>query len=112
MNVTIDLKVLAIVVVVIAVVVVAVYLVKLFKKLMVTLDHTNKILEDVEVVSDIAANRSKDIDGIIENVSGAVSDLTEAIKGKYNIVSAVTSVAKAAVAVKNYFDNKEGKKED
>ncbi|MDO4746184.1 MAG: DUF948 domain-containing protein [Bacillota bacterium] len=110
MNVTIDIKVLAIIVIAIAVVVLIVYLIQMLKKLMVTLDHANKILEDVEVVSDIAANRSKDIDGIITNVSGSVSDLSEAIKGKQNVVSAATSVVKAAVAVKKVID-KENKEE-
>ena len=62
MNVTIDIKALAIIAIAVAVVVLAVYVVMLLKKLMVTLEHTNKILEDVEVVSEIAANRSKDID--------------------------------------------------
>lgn len=104
MNVTIDIKVLAIIVIVIAVVVLVAYLVKLLKKLMVTLDHTNKILADVEVVSEIAADRSKEVDGIITNVSESVSELSAAIKGKQNIVSAATSVVKAIAAVKNALD--------
>lgn len=101
MNVTIDIKVLAIVVIVIAVVVLAAYLVKMLKRLIVTLEHANKILEDVEVISEIAANRSKDVDGIIGNVSESVSDLSTAIKGNQNIMSAIVSVVKAAAAVKN-----------
>ena len=109
MNVTIDIKVLAVIVIAVAVVVLIAYIIQALKKLMVTLDHTNKILEDVEVVSDIAANRSKDIDGIIENVSESVSDLSDSIKGKQNIISAVTSVVKAVAAVKNTIDKKEEK---
>jgi len=112
MNVTVDLKALAIVVVVIAVVVLAAYRVRVLKRLMVTLEHTNKILEDVEVISEIAANRSKDVDGIIGNVSESVTEMSDAIKGKQNIVSAVSSVIKAAAAVKNAVDKKDKDKED
>ena len=109
MNVTIDIKMLAIVVLVIALVVLIVYLIKALKKLIATLDHANTILEDVEVVAGIAAERSKDIDGIIDNVSTSVSDMSEAIKGKQNIVSATSSVVKAIAAVKNAWDKKEEK---
>lgn len=109
MNVTIDIKVLAIIVIAIAVVVLAAYLVKVLKKLMVTLDHTNKILEDVEIVSEIAANRSQDVDGIISNVSESVADLSASIKGKQNVISAATSVVKAVAAIKNAIDKEEKK---
>ncbi len=101
MNITIDLKMLTLVIVIIAVVILVVYLVRVLKRLMATLEHTNKILEDVEVISDIAANRSKDLDGIIDNISESTSNLSEAVKGKQNIISAVTSVIKAAATLKN-----------
>jgi uncharacterized protein YoxC len=104
MKMMIDLKILALIVIMIAVIVLVVYLVRLLKKLMITLEHANKILEDVEVVSDIAANRSKDLDGIIGNVSESASELSAAIKGNQNIVSAATSVVKAVAAVKKVID--------
>ena len=107
MNVTVDLKILAIVVIVIAVVVLAAYLVRVLKRLMVTLEHTNKILADVEVISEIAANRSQDVDGMIENVAESVNEMSDAIKGKKNIVSAVSSVVKAVAAIKNAVDKKD-----
>lgn len=104
MKMMIDLKILALIVIMIAVIVLVIYLVRLLKKLMITLEHANKILEDVEVVSDIAANRSKDLDGIIGNVSESASELSAAIKGNQNIVSAATSVVKAVAAVKKVID--------
>ncbi len=101
MNVTIDVKALAIVVVVIAAVVLAVYLVKALKRMIVTLERANKILADVEVVSGIAADRSKDVDNVIGTVSESVSDLSEAIKGNRNVMSAIVSVINAIATVKN-----------
>jgi len=104
MNVTIDLKALLIVVAIIAIIVLIVYLVRFFRDMSVTLKHTNKILEDVEVITDIAADRSKDVDKIISDVSESVSDITDAVKGKQDVISVVSSVVKAAMAVKNSVD--------
>ena len=101
MNVTIDVKALAIVVVVIAAVVLAVYLVKALKRMIVTLERANKILADVEVVSGIAADRSKDVDNVIGTVSESVSDLSEAIKVNRNVMSPIVSVINAISTVKN-----------
>ena len=112
MKMMIDLKILALIVVMIAVVVLVIYLVRLLKKMMITLEHANKILEDVEVVSEIAANRSKDLDGIIGNVSESAAEISAAVKGNKNVVAAAASVVKAAAAVKKAVEkDKKEKKE-
>ena len=100
MNITVDIKTVFIVLVLIALIVLIIYAIMMIKKLMVTLEHTNKILEDVEVVSGIASERSKDVDSIITNVSGSVSDLSDALKGNSSTVSAIASIVKSAVAIK------------
>ena len=101
MNVTIDLKILALVIISIALVVLIIYLIQVMRRLLVTLDKTNKILADAEIISDIAANRSKDVDGIISNVSESVASVSEAVKGNKNAFAAAAAVAKAVMAVKN-----------
>ena len=101
MNVTIDLKILALLIISIAVVVLIIYLIQVMRRLLVTLDKTNKILTDAEIISDIAANRSKDVDGIISNVSESVASVSEAVKGNKNAFAAAAAVAKAVMAVKN-----------
>ena len=107
MKMMIDLKILALIVVVLVI-----YLVRLLKKMMITLEHANKILEDVEVVSEIAANRSKDLDGIIGNVSESAAEISAAVKGNKNVVAAAASVVKAAAAVKKAVEkDKKEKKE-
>lgn len=106
MSVTIDLKMLLLIIICIAVVVLVVYMVRCLKSLMVTLERTNEILQDVETMSDIAAKRSKDVDNIISNVSDTVSDINEAVNGKQNVISLITAIAKAIVAVKNVADKK------
>lgn len=104
MSITIDLKMLLLIIICVAVVILSIYLVKLLKKLTVTMDNANKVLEDVSVMTEIAANRSKDVDGIISNVSESVSGIAEAVKGKQNALAALVAVIKAAIAVKNATD--------
>ncbi len=100
MSVTIDLKTLLIALVLIALIVFIVYAVVLVRKLLVTLTHTNKVLEDLEVVSGIASERSQDLNNIISNVSGTVSDLSDAVKGNQTTVNAVASIVKSAASIK------------
>ena len=109
MNVTIDLKILALVIISIALVVLIIYLIQVMRRLLVTLDKTNKILADAEIILDIAANRSKDVDGIISNVSESVASVSEAVKGNKNAFAAAAAVAKAVMAVKNAVTKEEEK---
>ena len=88
MNVMIDLKTLFLIVLGIAL-------------LVLIMDHTINILEDVAIITDLAAKRSKDVDGIIGDVSESVESLSQAVKGDQNIFSAISSVIKAVAAVKN-----------
>lgn len=106
MSVTLDLKTLLIALVLIALIVLIVYVIIMIKNLMVTLAHTNKILEDFEVVSGIASERSQDLDGIISNVSGTVADLSDAVKGNQTTVSAIASIAKSAASIKGMMSDK------
>ena len=65
MNVMIDLKTLFLIVLGIALLVLIVYLIQLTRKFLTSMDHTINILEDVATITDLAAKRSKDVDGII-----------------------------------------------
>ena len=107
MSVTIDIKVLALAAIFIALLVLIIYMIKLMRKLIVTVEHTNKILEDVEVVSDIAADRSKDVDDIISNVSESVASVKDARKGKESIFTALTAFVKSLVMLKNAASDKD-----
>ena len=101
MNVMIDSKTLFLIVLGIALLVLIIYLIQLTRKIMTSMDHTINILEDVAIVTDLAAKRSKDVDGIIGDVSESVESLSQAVKGDQNIFSAISSVIKAVAAVKN-----------
>ena len=90
MNVMIDLKTLFLIVLGIALLVLIVYLIQLTRKLLTSMDHTINILEDVATITDLAAKRSKDVDGIIGDVSESVESLSKAVKGDQNIFSAIS----------------------
>ena len=107
MSVTIDIKVLALAAIFIALLVLIIYMIKLMRKLIVTVEHTNKILEDVEVVSDIAADRSKDVNDIISNVSESVASVKDALNGKESIFTALTAFVKSLVMLKNAASDKD-----
>ena len=102
MDVTIDIKTFFIVLVLIAMVVLIVYAIFVMRKLLVTLDHTNTVLEDVEVITEIAAARSEDLDGIVDNVSVAANELSESMSGT-SLIGTVSSVAKSAASIRGLF---------
>ncbi|MGN0701586.1 MAG: hypothetical protein ACI4KL_00170 [Lentihominibacter sp.] len=109
MSVTIDIKALCVVLLLIALIVMVVYAILMIRKLVVTLEHTNRILEDVEVVSGIASERSQDVNKIITDISGSVSGISDALKGNQSIVSAIASIAKSVASIKGMMSNKSDK---
>lgn len=101
MNVTIDVKMLIFAIVGIALIVLIIYLIQLARKLMVTLEHTNKILEDTQTVTELAAKRSKDVDEIISEITESLSTVSKTVRGDQNVFAATAAVIKAAAAVVN-----------
>lgn len=99
--VTIDLKLLGWGLVVLCLVILLIFCIVLVKNLIVTVKHTNKVLEDTEVITGIAADRTKELNSAVGDMSKAISGFAEAVKGKQNIVGAVSALVKAFAALKN-----------
>ena len=100
MSVTFDLKTLFIILALIALIVLIVYAIFLIRKLMDTLKRTDQILDDVQVLSTIAAERGQDVDRIITSVSGTVADVSDAVKGNQKTITAVASIVNSAASLK------------
>jgi hypothetical protein len=86
----------------------------LVRHLSVTVKSVNKILADAEVISEIAARRSKDVDKLIGDATESVGSLADIIKGNQSTVAALTSIVNALGSLKNLFRDgkkKEGKSE-
>ncbi len=99
MDTVISIKDLGLICIFTALTVLLVYLIVLVKNSIETVKRTNKILADTEEMTALANKRTKDLDGIVENVSTAVGAATESFKGKEssikslsNLVSAISSL--------------------
>ena len=98
---TIDVKTLLICLLLIAITVLVVFLVVAAAHLIKTLKSLTKVLSDVEVVSDIAAERTRQVDGIVDDVTTTISGVTNKLKGDQGILKAISIIASAIIAIKN-----------
>lgn len=99
---TIDVKYTLICLVLLALLVLIVYLAILAKNLITTVKSANKVVEDAAVVSGIASDKATQLDDIVGDVSGAVEDITKAMKGNQSLIGALTNMAKAIASAISY----------
>ena len=101
--VTIDVKTTMIYLLLLAAIVLAGYLIIIAKNLVTTIKELNKILEDTSVVTGVAAERSVEVNGMIDDLQGAVADVSQAVRGEVGSIGAVVNVVKAAASLKEFF---------
>ncbi|MPN54411.1 hypothetical protein SDC9_202081 [bioreactor metagenome] len=82
------------------------YCIVFVKNLIPVIKNVNKILEDSRVVSGIAAEKAKDVDKIIGDVSSSVRSISDTIKGNQSVISALTSLINAIGSLKNLVQGK------
>ncbi|MDR3294594.1 MAG: hypothetical protein LBT26_02020 [Clostridiales Family XIII bacterium] len=114
MDATITIKDAGLILLGIGLIILVFYLAYLVRNLVTTIKSVNRILADTEVISDIAAKRSKDVDKIIADVSASVGDISEILKGNQNTIAALTSIVNSLGSLKNLFagfSKKAGKKD-
>ncbi len=92
---TINVKYALLCVLFIAIIILVIYLIIIAKNLVKTIKETNKILQDAAVVSKIAAEKAVQIDGVVDDVQAAVSDLSKAVRGEQNLVATFSNMIKA-----------------
>ena len=101
MEITISLKDAGLLIIGVGLILLIGYCVAFMRGLVITVKNTNKILEDAQVISNIAAEKSKEIDRMVDDVTSSVGKFSEAVKGNQNIVSALTSVVNATASLRN-----------
>lgn len=106
MVITFTLKGLGMFLLIAALIVLVVFLIVMVSNLTTTLKHTNRVMDDVEVVSAIAKKRAVDVDEIVDNVSGSVKGMAEAFKGQETALQALSAIAKAISSVIGIFKGK------
>jgi len=106
MEITLSLKDMGMILIGIGLIVLIMYFVVLVKNLINTIKLTNQILEDSKVITSIAADRAKEIDSIVGDVSVTVGSLTESIKGNQSALKALSIIVNTFGAIKSLI-NKE-----
>jgi hypothetical protein len=80
-----------------------VYCILLLKNLLPSVKILSKILADVEVVTDVTASSSKEIQKAVVELSSSAGVFAKAIKDNQNVISALTSVVNALRSLQNLF---------
>ncbi|MDR1028477.1 MAG: hypothetical protein LBL63_03555, partial [Clostridiales Family XIII bacterium] len=115
MDVAIPIKDLLIFLLAIGGVILIIYLIAFVRNLIVALKSANAVLKDVEEITKIAAARTKDIDGVIDNVSESVSAITKNLKGEGNLLKTISAAVGFLTSLKGLFTEKkpeDGKKKN
>ena len=106
MEITLSLKDMGMLLIGIGLIVLLMYFIVLVKNLINSVKLTNKILEDSKGITSIAADRAKEIDSIVGDVSVTIGSLTESIKGNQSALKALSTIVNTLGAIKSLF-NKE-----
>ena len=77
------------------------YLITMIKNMVVSIKSVNKVLKDVEVISEVAARRAKDTDELLGGASETISNLFKTIKGNQSTVGALSAVINSLMSLKN-----------
>lgn len=111
MEITLTVQELILIIIGIGVVMLIAYLIKLLKALTETSQRTNKVLEDVEVISAIAAEKVKKADELADDAIESLGVVVGMLKGNQSSVKAATNLVNSLASIKNLFtDNDKVKK--
>jgi len=80
------------IIIIIGLIILIIYGIVFMQNLIQTVKHTNKILEDTQTVTKIAADRVKDVDKIISDVT--TSGLSSAINSLFTLKNLVNKLKK------------------
>lgn len=101
MNSTITLGDAGLILIGLAVLILIIYCIAFVKNLIPAIKNMNKILEDTQVISGIAADNAKEVDKIIGDLSSSVGSISDIIKGNQSVVAALTSLINAIGSLRN-----------
>jgi uncharacterized protein YoxC len=85
-----------------------VYLIVLVRNLNNTLKNANTVIEEAHIVTEIAAKRAQEVDGIVDDISTSVKSISDNLKGNLNFAKVIAAVVNLATSVKG-FAEKTGK---
>ena len=103
---TIDVKSALIYLLLIALIVFVIYLIVMAKNLIQTIKSLNIVLKDTEEITKIASERVVQLDGVADEVQEAVSEVAKSVKGRQNIIEALTNIVKTFGSVSSVVNKK------
>ena len=101
MDTAITLKEAGLIIIGVGLFVLIIYCIAFMKNLIVTVKHANTILEDTKVITGVAAEKSKEVDKLIDEVASSVGSISDTIKGKQSTLSAAASIINSLASLKN-----------
>ncbi len=101
MNTTITLGDAGLILIGLAVLILIIYCIAFVKNLIPAIKNMNKILEDTQVISGIAADNAKEVNKIIGDLYSSVGSISDIIKGNQSVVAAITSLVNAIGSLRN-----------
>lgn len=101
MTVTVDLKTIGTFIIGLALLVLIIFLIILVANLIKTIKQTNKVLSDVDTITEIAADRTEEVNVLVKNVSESAGEIVTAIKGQQEIKKAFATIVNCVGAVKS-----------
>lgn len=109
MNTTITIGDAGLMLIGIALLVLIVYCIVFVRNLIPVVKSANKILEDTQIISGIAAENAQNVNKIISDVSASLGSVSDIIKGNQSIVTALASIVNAIGSIKNLLKKSEKK---
>ncbi|MBR0374229.1 MAG: hypothetical protein IJH91_06865 [Mogibacterium sp.] len=100
MQVTFDIKQLLIILLLIAAIAVLITLVIVLKNLVPTLKKLDSVMDDAKRITTVAANKTEQIDGAIDNAGSKVLNIADNIKGGGNLLSSATKISAGLASAK------------
>lgn len=112
MNISLNLTELLILVLLVLAIALVIYIMTLVSRTKKSLDKLDSVLDDANRISTIAAEKTEQIDGVIDNATDTVMGIVETVHENSSMISRVASLGTGAMAVKSHRDRKRSKKAD
>jgi uncharacterized protein YoxC len=87
-------------------VILIIYLIVLVRNLNNTLKKANIVIEEAHIVTEIAAKRAQEVDGIVDDVATSVKAISDNLKGNISIAKIVAAVVNLATSIKGFVSKK------
>ena len=84
-------------------------LIVLLKNMIVTVKRANVILEDAEEVTKVLRKRTEEVDGVLDDVSGSVKNISKAFSGNENVLKQVSTIISGITTLIGMFRNSDDK---